>query len=62
MIMTTVPDCCVTQGLSEEILSRIPNIGDAHPTMIHVVRKGPTNRRICQKETVPDVQHWAQEF
>ena len=30
MIMTTVPDCCITQGLNEEILRRIPNIDDTN--------------------------------
>ena len=33
-----------------------------HPTLIHVVRKGRGNRRNNEKEPVPSIQHWQQEF
>merc|ERR1712110_1039933 len=33
-----------------------------HPTLIHVVRKGRGNRRYNEKEPVPGIQHWQQEF
>jgi len=33
-----------------------------HPTLIHVVRKGRGNRRYNEKEAVPGIQHWQQEF
>ena len=50
MVLCTSPDCCVTKGFDKEILTKIPHIGDAHPTMIHVVRKSAGNRRIGHKE------------
>ena len=33
-----------------------------HPTLIHVVRKGKGNRRFNEKEPVPNINHWQQEF
>ena len=33
-----------------------------HPTLIHVVRKGKGNRRCNEKEAIPSIQHWQQEF
>ena len=33
-----------------------------HPTLIHVVRKGKGNRRFNDKEPVPNIHHWQQEF
>jgi len=39
-----------------------PNSTNIHPTLIHVVRKGKGNRRFNDKEPVPNIQHWQQEF
>ena len=33
-----------------------------HPTLIHVVRKGRGNRRLNEKEPVPNPQHWQREL
>ena len=35
---------------------------EIHPTLIHVVRKGKGNRRYNEKEPVPNIYHWQQEF
>jgi len=35
---------------------------EIHPTLIHVVRKGRGNRRYNEKEPVPNINHWQQEF
>jgi len=35
---------------------------EIHPTLIHVVRKGRGNRRFNEKEPVPNISHWQQEF
>ena len=35
---------------------------EIHPTLLHVVRKGRGNRRYNEKEPVPNIQHWQQEF
>jgi len=35
---------------------------EIHPTLIHVVRKGRGNRRFNEKEPVPNINHWQQEF
>jgi len=35
---------------------------EIHPTLIHVVRKGKGNRRYNEKEPVPNINHWQQEF
>ena len=39
-----------------------PEAADIHPTLIHVVRKGKGNRRFNEKEPVPNIHHWEQEF
>ena len=35
---------------------------NVHPTLIHVVRKGPGNRRLNEREPVPNLRHWEQEL
>jgi len=35
---------------------------EIHPTLLHVVRKGSGNRRFNNKEPVPNIQHWQQQF
>jgi len=35
---------------------------EIHPTLLHVVRKGQGNRRYNNKEPVPNINHWQQEF
>jgi len=35
---------------------------NVHPTLLHVVRKGRGNRRFNEKEPVPNIHHWQQEF
>jgi hypothetical protein len=42
--------------------SGFENLMNVHPTLIHVVRKGPGNRRLNDREPVPNLQHWQQEL
>jgi len=51
-----------------ENVHNFPNVNctqeekEIHPTLIHVVRKGKGNRRFNEKEPVPNINHWEQEF
>ena len=38
------------------------DLGRAHPTMLHLVRKSKNNRRVSDDECVPGAQHWCVKF
>ena len=38
------------------------DLGEAHPTMLHLVCKNENNRRVSEDECVPNAQHWCQKF
>ena len=44
------------------MIAEQPDLPLIHPTLLHVVRKGKGNRRYNEKEPVPSIQHWCQEF
>eukprot|EP00092_Neocalanus_flemingeri_P033244 GFUD01036151.1.p1 GENE.GFUD01036151.1~~GFUD01036151.1.p1 ORF type:complete len:158 (-),score=21.07 GFUD01036151.1:270-707(-) len=47
--------------LQNDIRFNANHWAEFHPAVIHTVRKEKGNRRNCDKEPVPDVQHWIQD-
>ena len=60
VVLSTYPDTYL--DFDSAMLSEEPGLLDIHPTLLHVVRKGKGNRRYNEKEPVPSIQHWCQEF
>ena len=38
------------------------DIKRAHPTVLHLVRKNKSNRRVSECECIPSAQHWCIKF
>merc|ERR1712165_242013 len=53
--MRVVVSTCPAPG------SELEGAEDVHPTLLHVVRKS-RNRRMNEREPVPNIHHWRQEF
>jgi len=60
VLLSTYPE--TPHNFNEKIEQETPQAADIHPTLIHVVRKGQGNRRFNDKEPVPNIHHWQQEF
>jgi len=60
VVISTHPE--TPHQFKEANIEESPNSVGIHPTLIHVVRKGKGNRRFNDKEPVPNIQHWQQEF
>jgi len=60
VVISTHPE--TPHQFKEANIEETPSSAGIHPTLIHVVRKGKGNRRFNDKEPVPNIQHWRQEF
>jgi len=60
VVLTTVSDTPL--NLESEITDRFPKSTEIHPTLLYVVRKGKGNRRMNEREPVPNHHHWKQEL
>jgi len=60
VLISTHPE--TPHQFKEAQIEENPNSLGIHPTLIHVVRKGKGNRRFNDKEPVPNIHHWQQEF
>jgi len=60
VVFSTVADTPL--NLDPEITRRYPESTEIHPTLLYVVRKGKGNRRMNEREPVPNHHHWRQEL
>ena len=60
VVFSTVADSPL--NLEPEISRKFPESTEIHPTLLYVVRKGRGNRRMTEREPVPNHHHWRQEF
>jgi len=60
VLLSTHPE--TPHQFQEALVDEDPDCLGVHPTLIHVVRKGKGNRRFNDKEPVPNIHHWQQEF
>ena len=60
VVFSTVADTPL--NLDPEVTRKFPDSAEIHPTLLYVVRKGKGNRRMNEREPVPNHHHWRQEF
>eukprot|EP00092_Neocalanus_flemingeri_P000871 GFUD01000928.1.p1 GENE.GFUD01000928.1~~GFUD01000928.1.p1 ORF type:complete len:806 (-),score=155.07 GFUD01000928.1:82-2499(-) len=60
VVFSTVADTPLKLDL--QITQKYPESSEVHPTLLYVVRKGKGNRRMNEREPVPNHHHWRQEF
>jgi len=60
VVFSTVADFPL--NIDPEISRKFPECTEIHPTLLYVVRKGKGNRRMTEREPVPNHHHWRQEF
>jgi len=60
VVLSTYADTPITA--EPQLFERNPEASLAHPLILYVVRKGKGNKRMTEKEPVPNKQHWRQEF
>jgi len=60
VVFSTVADTPLNLG--QDIIQRYPESPEIHPTLLYVVRKGKGNRRMNEREPVPNHYHWRQEI
>lgn len=60
IVLSTVSDKPL--ALDPQLTDKHPDIDMVHPTILFVVRKGRGNKRMTERETVPNENHWRQEL
>jgi len=60
VVLSTVANTPLS--LDPELEKLYPQLKEIHPALLYVVRKGKGNRRMNDREPVPNHHHWRQEF